>query len=135
MIERPKFPQLIKYFKMHNNIGLFQSKDKVQNNKTTLLLLLKRDLLTMQFTTLIIFLNKCYPNKPSLKSIVLVFKHFPLYGAKCVHYHLTEPAKAISLKDINSSRKKSFLSRAGGGLLLCTLKCLLCSKKILGSVD
>lgn len=68
--------------------------------------------------------------------MVLVFKHFPLYGVKCVHYHLTETAKAISFKDINSSRKKkSFLSRAGGGLLLCTLKCLLCSKKILGSVD
>lgn len=101
-----------------------------------LLLLLKRDLLTMQFMTQIIFLNKCYPNKPSWKSMVLVFKYFPLYGAERVCYHLTEPAKVISLKDSNSSRKKkSFLSRAGGGLLLCTLKCLLCSKKILGSVD
>lgn len=117
MIERPEFlSKLITYFKMHNYIGLFsKQRYEVQNNKTTPLLLLKRDLPTRQFITQIMFLNKCYPNKPSLKSMVLVFKHFPLYGFKCVLYHLTEPTKAISLKDINSSRGKKKFSLQGWG--------------------
>lgn len=43
--------------------------------------------------------------------------------------------KSSLLKTSTAQGKESFLSRAGGGLLLCTLKCLLCSKMILGSVD
>lgn len=43
--------------------------------------------------------------------------------------------KSSLLKTSTAQGKESFLSRAGGGLLLFTLKCLLCSKMILGSVD
>lgn len=138
MIKRPEFlSKLIQYFKMRNYIELFQSED----TKLKITKLLPCCCLREIYPLCNLWLRLC--SQTNVTQINLLWNQWDWCSNIFLYMDLNVSSiiwlnqlKLFLLKTSTAQGgKKSFLSRAWGGLLLCTLKCLLCSKKILGSVD